>query len=273
MLKEALAPFIRYVLRLLFYLYHSLRILRLLALIVAFKKHRSNSIIKHGELKQALADEVGLSINTFREYMGMARQMKLLVPYGKHEQFISLKKIAEILFPDCHLKHIGYFNNTKYDTNKVKEIYEYLQFLFPNRNFLQQQYNINKKTIVQDAFSNGIIEKKDFAKIKKLAKTYNCTIGELPSMLKVKKNIVSGKTHCSNLVGCSVSSGSRLLKKWNGNGWIRRFVNVGIKWTQVNKATYAQMEAEPIPHFNPMTKRNGYRIFYGSNIFLYSFSK
>lgn len=170
------------------------------------------------EKKYKVADQIGVSVNTYSKYLRECIEMGLLIKLGSSYQFINLSKIIKILFTHVReWKHCRFFTGVD---NKLdfKSIYERVRFSIAERNYKQQEFNIKRSRVMEEY-----------------------------SVKSMRRYIVSGKKHVSDLLGCCQSTGTKLLRKWNKERLFYREVITRVFNCPVNVVTY------------DILKENGYR--------------
>lgn len=155
---------------------------KLLAFVCSIKRYRKNSIIYGNEKKYGIYTAVGITASTYSKYLtdsvklGLCRHL-----YGNY-YFIGLKRVIEALFED--LKEWRY--NTffaQYNHTTFKDFFNEINISILRKNVSQQDYQRHR------------IEQNITRKSERITG-------------------YTGKTHLSNLLGCSPSTASRRLRTW-----------------------------------------------------------
>lgn len=241
---------------------NSLDVLKLISVCSAFKAYRRNSVLYRYEKMYQIAKALRMSVNTLSKMIKRAEDMGILIPCGKHKVFIGIPKMLEILFPEKKgKKHIQWYKEDK--SLSWKEFYEKIKLSFAKINFSQQQYNIN---LIKD-FRTGTNRKMKtiYTKLKKKygvnsEKELNKCICRAP------KEVVTGGYSISKLIGCSVSTGIKLLAKWQKNNSIERTINLQFIKLPITEASYIGLKAAGYKFVTPAKSRAGWWANLGSII-------
>lgn len=201
--------------------------------------------------------------------MRMAGKLGLLEQSGTHQQFISLKRVCEVLFPDA----ARYFNNVRFYAGFEKKpdfkgYYERIKYALAKCNFKQQQFKIDKNSSIQSIGTNreNVVNGK---KLIALMKRYKVSsVRALKSIVQRVEYIVTGKNHIARLIGCSASTGSKLLKKWHSKGLFKREMVKALFKSDLNHSTFEVLKSMGNKFIVPHSEGAGFWINKGSKITL-----
>jgi hypothetical protein len=198
---------------------------KLLAFATLVKLHQTNSVLYGQDGGKATAKALGISYNAFKKYRKQSLELGLLVPKGKHHQFLGIRSIFKMLDLEEMGKHHRFFRYVSYGKASLKVIYNQIVKALVLNNYKQQDHRIKQKSFHIEVFEakerNRTLDDKFLRVWKKLEKK-----GEtLPSLRSsLQKTIVSGKNHVAGIIGMSPSTGARLLRKYHKAGIIERSI-------------------------------------------------
>lgn len=225
---------------------------------------RKNSVLYTHDKKYIVANEMGVSINTYNKYLNECHKLNLIRQNGKGKVFISLFNCIGILFPeDTNFRFVRFFDGRGCKT--VNQFYEQIKLALFARNARSQQYNIDRKKAI-DSLSNNCIEIKTMNALKSLSKDNGCSISELPRICKRINSIVTGKNHLSSLIGCSISTASKLLRKWHKNRSINRTVVFKNFFIPVNNGSFDAIKEMGYQHIRVNKDNTGFNVPIGSKV-------
>ena len=183
---------------------------------------------------------------------------------------IGLKQILQGLYPNKELKqlrHFKFFGSVERKCD-FKYYYNLIKFAIVKVNYDQQEHRIKKNIVIEDLRANrfNVVSRR---KINALMKKHNATsVTDLLSIVKTRKHIVSGKFHVSKLVGCSPSTGSRLLRAWDKAGIIYRQIASSIVKAFVCHDSFDAIKKAGHNYIYPSKDNSGFWVTKGSVITL-----
>lgn len=190
---------------------------------------RRNSLLYTKDRLVLLAKNIGVSLNTFKKYLKKCSDLGLLVPFNNSRKFQKLSVCIKTILPELNFKKFRFVRFFCKTLTTVKSIYEQIRYSVFVSHAKTQQHNINRKTAIQSLNSNRTTHSQ-MKLLKRIAKKQGCEVGSLVSLSKCNEEIVTGKYHLSNIIGCSPSTASKLLIRWHCREAIKReIVEVGIK--------------------------------------------
>jgi len=186
---------------------------KILAFATSVKLYRRNSCIYTLENKKEFCKQIGLSYNTFKKYFEYCKQKGLFNETQGAYQFKKINEVASLLNID--IKHIEYFKWSSYEKPSVNAIYNKIVDGVVLLNFKQQQFRIDKKKKELSKVEKIQNRKKTHpAVVKSVVKKYGSVVKAKNSICRnFTPQIVSGKRHVANIVGCSNATGINILKR------------------------------------------------------------
>lgn len=243
---------------------------KILAFVTLIKKHRKNSMIFCNESEVAFAKKLGISYNAYKKYRTFCINNDILVSYGDHKQFISLLKVVEILKLDIN-KYIKFFHYKRYEELTFKNIYQQIQDELVLQNYKQQKYHINKKSKELSFVKKAVNSKRSpYRRTKEVLKKYGSLENAISSITdNFTEEIVSGKSHVSNIVGCSDSTGHNILTRLATNGKIIKETKTLFFKQEVNHFNFDALKyGFPNQVVIPSNSLVGFTVILGSSIVL-----
>jgi len=235
----------------------------LLGLICAFKSLRRNSVLYAHEKMYRVAKAVGMSVNTFKQYLKEAEELGLLKEEGNagNKRFVKLSICIETLIDHNSPKHLHFFKGLEKRTD-YKYYVDLIKYSIPKLNFEQQQFNISQ---------NSSSDRK-ISRYKAQLKKYNvsCEADLLKCTEKNKKDIVTGAFHLAKMLGCSPSTAGKLLTKWANEGKFKRVINVEFRRMECTHESFDALKYEGYKYIYPDKSRTGFFLNLGSVIVLNS---
>jgi hypothetical protein len=212
----------------------SLDNIKLLAFVVAFKRHRRNSIFYRNERKYLTAKIIGVSVNTFSKYFLRLKELGLL---SESNGVIVISKLSECIKlllnkEGQEFKAFRYAAIPKQGT--YKGIYASIQKEIFKLNISSQEYRISRILRAKNLLEANRNNVREFNFVRRVQSQYG---GKLSSINESNLYPKSGKFHTSKLFGCSPSTGLKRLRNWNRDGIIKREV-VTKELLHVNHASF-----------------------------------
>ena len=193
---------------------------------IAFKRHRKNSIFYSKERKYITARQIGISVNTFSKYLDKLTKMGLIRTLSNGcKIFDKLSKcIKSILGKEDKSFKAFRFVSFKKDAS-FKAVYASLQAEILRLNITHQEYRNGAILRAKQAFSENSINKGDWVNIRQVSKQLGFErVDQVLSIDESKHRSKTGKNHLSNLLGCSPSTALKRLRNWHRDGIINRTV-------------------------------------------------
>lgn len=184
-------------------------------------------------------------------------------------QFISILKVVSILELDGITQYVKFFSYKWYEELTFRGIYKAIKYELCLTNYKQQNFNKNRKAKELSFVTNAKNSKKSpYRRTKQVLKKYGSFDNSIRSIsANYTETIISGKYHVANILGCSPSTASNVMKEMVAAEIITRDIVKHYINHPVSHAMYDSLKVRyPNSAIIPQMKRNSFCVVLGSAI-------
>lgn len=201
---------------------------------IAFKRHRRNSIFYAKERKYLTAKAIGISVNTFGKYLYRLEKLGLVVKHNGCLVFTKLSTCIKVLLGKEGKSFSAFRFVPLLKEPSFKAVYASLQAEIFKLNISHQQYRIDRIKEAQRLLESNCINRGSANFIKRVSAQCEVNVSRIGKDSLYAK---SGKNHIASLLGSSASTGLKRLRNWNRDGIIKRTV-ITKELLHVNHASF-----------------------------------
>lgn len=176
-----------------------------------------NSTVYSSDNKRTYCDAIGISVNTFRKYMSSAIEKGLAVKSGNNHVIIDWRKcLVSLGLQEKPNRLNKLFSLKDISGMNIHQITNWVRECFVLSNFVQQEYQINRKSNLLSACKNIVsgnnrdkVDYKLYISIIRKAKKECKSLQEYCACVikKQSQNIVSGCLHLAkNIKNCATTA-------------------------------------------------------------------
>lgn len=205
---------------------------------IAFKRHRRNSIFYAKERKYITAKALGISVNTFGKYLLKLESFGLVTWSNGCRVFAKLSECIKLLLKKSGRSFKAFKLVPLSKKCCFKAVYLQLQTGIVAQNINHQEYRNSQFKAAKIALESNRIKRKGFELINQVKKYHNFEcIDQALSIDEKDLRPKTGKYHIASLLGASPSTGLKRLRNWNRDGIIIRSI-VTKKLLPANASTF-----------------------------------